>query len=94
MGAPVMLRLRPLPLLFCRCVFSRFLERVARELAALRYRARRWSSLGPAIAVATTEALVIELPLAPFCLWAAHAIPISRSHRRTTVKTHKQGALS
>jgi hypothetical protein len=47
-----------------------------------------------AIAVATTEALAIELPLALFCLWAAQAVPISPPHRRTTARTHKQGALS
>ena len=47
-----------------------------------------------AIAVATTEALAIELPLALLCLCAAHAVPISRSRRRTTARTHKQGAVS
>jgi hypothetical protein len=47
-----------------------------------------------AIALAMTEALAIELPLASLCLWVGHAFarrPISDQHGTAT--TNKQGVL-
>jgi hypothetical protein len=48
-----------------------------------------------ALAVAVTEALAVELPLAVLCMWAAHSVASSRSPvRSTNATTTQQGALS
>jgi len=47
------------------------------------------------LAVAVTEALAVELPLAVLCMWAAHSVASSRSPvRSTNATTTQQGALS
>ena len=47
-----------------------------------------------ALAVAATEALVIELPLACLCIWLAQAVakPLAHDSRRAMATTHRQGA--
>jgi hypothetical protein len=45
-----------------------------------------------AVALAMTEALAIELPLALLCVWVAQRSPRPR-HRLTTATTDQQGAL-
>jgi hypothetical protein len=48
-----------------------------------------------ALAVAVTEALAVELPLAVLCIWTAHSVATSSSPARsTTATTTQQGALS
>jgi hypothetical protein len=48
-----------------------------------------------ALAVAVTQALAIELPLAALCIWVAHSVTTSPSPARsTTATTTRQGALS
>ena len=47
-----------------------------------------------AIALATTEALAIELPLALLCIWVAQAVATPAAHdHRTTATTNEQGVL-
>jgi hypothetical protein len=45
-----------------------------------------------AVALATTEALAVELPLASLCIWVAHASARPREDR-TAATTNEQGAL-
>jgi hypothetical protein len=47
-----------------------------------------------AVAVATSEAVALELPVALLCIWAAHrfATPAVRDHH-TNATTNEQGAL-
>jgi len=48
----------------------------------------------PAIALATTEALAIELPLALLCIWVARASAAPPAHLRHPIATtNEQGAL-
>jgi hypothetical protein len=48
-----------------------------------------------ALAVAATEALAIELPLACLCIWLAHAVAQPRTHDSRTAMptTHREGAI-
>jgi MFS superfamily sulfate permease-like transporter len=48
-----------------------------------------------AVALAATEALAIELPLACLCIWLAHAVARPRAHdsRKPLPTTHRQGAI-
>jgi hypothetical protein len=46
-----------------------------------------------AIALATSEALAIELPLALLCIWVAQAVATPAHDRHTTATTNEQGAL-
>ena len=48
-----------------------------------------------AVAVAATEALAIELPLACLCIWLAHAVAQPRTHDSRTAMptTHREGAI-
>jgi hypothetical protein len=47
-----------------------------------------------ALALATTEALAIELPLALLCIWVAHASAAQPAHHHHAIATtNKQGAL-
>jgi hypothetical protein len=48
-----------------------------------------------ALALAVTEALAIELPLACFCIWLAHAVAQPRAHdsRKPMPTTHREGAI-
>jgi hypothetical protein len=49
-----------------------------------------------AVALATTEAVAVELPIALLCIWVAHrfATPAARDDKHTIATTNKQGALS
>jgi hypothetical protein len=48
-----------------------------------------------AVALAATEALAIELPLACLCIWLAHAIAQPRAHNSSTAMptTQREGAI-
>jgi hypothetical protein len=48
-----------------------------------------------AVALAATEALAIELPLACLCIWLAHGVAHPRAHdsRKAMATTHRQGAI-
>jgi len=47
-----------------------------------------------AVALSTTEAVAVELPVALLCIWVAQrfATPAARDHH-TIATTHEQGAL-
>jgi hypothetical protein len=57
-----------------------------------RYLSEHWG--GAAVALATTEAVAVELPVALLCIWVAQRFATPAARERNTLKTtHEQGVM-